>query len=159
MVGHGGSSAGSYLAAPTSPFPSDCAVITLFKSVPVHQLSWLALYRLQCSYISHPVLALIDPLFILHIPDVVTWAGHHAHTSCYHITSVKWQPLPYHYLCWWRQDAAGGWAATSSHQIINSSSASCNNWCTVGGDGGCRVGEVRAGTTSPMPDHKGFKLQ
>ena len=24
---------------------------------------------------------------------------------------------------------------------------------TVGGDGGCRVGEVRAGTTSPMPDH------
>ena len=27
------------------------------------------------------------------------------------------------------------------------------------GDGGCRVGEVRAGTTSPMPDHKGFKLQ
>ena len=30
---------------------------------------------------------------------------------------------------------------------------------TVGGDGGCRVSEVRAGTTSPMPDHKGFKLQ
>ena len=28
-----------------------------------------------------------------------------------------------------------------------------------GGDGGCRVGEVRAGTTSPMPDHKGFKQQ
>ena len=34
-----------------------------------------------------------------------------------------------------------------------------DNWCTVGGDGGCRVGEVRAGTTSPMPAHKGFKLQ
>ena len=30
---------------------------------------------------------------------------------------------------------------------------------TVGGDGGCRVSEIRAGTTSPMPDHKGFKLQ
>ena len=38
-------------------------------------------------------------------------------------------------------------------------SASRDNWCTVGGDGGCRIGEVRAGTTSPMPDHKGFKLQ
>ena len=25
--------------------------------------------------------------------------------------------------------------------------------------GGCRVGEVRAGTTSPMLDHTGFKLQ
>ena len=30
---------------------------------------------------------------------------------------------------------------------------------TVRGDGGSRVGEVRAGTTSPMPEHKGFKLQ
>ena len=43
-----------------------------------------------------------------------------------------------------------------------------DNHSTLGGDGGCRVGEVRAGvvkiishtgTTSPMPDHKGFKLQ
>ena len=42
---------------------------------------------------------------------------------------------------------------------INSYSASHDNWCTVGGDGGCRVGKVRAGSTSPMPDHKGFKLQ
>ena len=31
-----------------------------------------------------------------------------------------------------------------------------DNYSTVGGDGGCRVGEVRAGTTSPMPDHKGL---
>ena len=28
-----------------------------------------------------------------------------------------------------------------------------------GRDGECRVGEVQAGTTSLMPDHKGFKLQ
>ena len=42
---------------------------------------------------------------------------------------------------------------------VNSCSASRDNWCIVGGDGGCRVGEVRAGTTSPMPDHKSFKLQ
>ena len=34
-----------------------------------------------------------------------------------------------------------------------------DNCSTVGGDGGCRVGEVRASTTSPIPDHKGFKLQ
>ena len=39
-----------------------------------------------------------------------------------------------------------------------------DNYSTVGGDGGRRVGEVRADTTSPdttspMPDHKGFKLQ
>ena len=34
-----------------------------------------------------------------------------------------------------------------------------HNYSTVGGDGGCRVGDVRAGTTSSMPDHKGFKQQ
>ena len=39
MLGHGGSSAGSYLADPTSPIPSHCAVIILFQSVTVHQLS------------------------------------------------------------------------------------------------------------------------
>ena len=48
-------------------------------------------------------------------------------------------------------------------------SASHDSWCTVallndnystvGGDGGSRVGEVQAGTTSPMPDYKSFKLQ
>ena len=34
-----------------------------------------------------------------------------------------------------------------------------DKYSTVGRDGGCRVGEVRASTISPMPDHKGFKLQ
>ena len=34
-----------------------------------------------------------------------------------------------------------------------------DNYSTVRGDGGGRVGEVRAGTTSPMPEHKGVKLQ
>ena len=34
-----------------------------------------------------------------------------------------------------------------------------DNDSTVRGDEGSRVGEVRAGTTSPMPEHKGFKLQ
>ena len=33
-----------------------------------------------------------------------------------------------------------------------------DTYSTVGGDGGCRVGKVQAGTTSTMPDHKGFKL-
>ena len=43
MLGHGRSSAGSYLANPTSPIPSHCAAIVLFQSVAVLQLSWLAL--------------------------------------------------------------------------------------------------------------------
>ena len=54
------------------------------------------------------------------------------------------------------------WREAVLFVCVNSYSASRNNWCTVGGNGGCRVDEVRAGspgTTSPMPDHKGFKLQ
>ena len=34
-----------------------------------------------------------------------------------------------------------------------------DNDSTVQGNGGSKVGEVRAGTTSSMPKHKGFKLQ
>ena len=33
-----------------------------------------------------------------------------------------------------------------------------DNFSTVGGDEECRIGEVRAGTTSPMLHHKGFEL-
>ena len=46
MVGHGASSASSYLTDPTSPIPSHCAVVILCKSVPVHQLSWLAIQEI-----------------------------------------------------------------------------------------------------------------
>ena len=43
--------------------------------------------------------------------------------------------------------------------FLHSYSASCDNWYTVGRNGECRVGEVRDGTTSPMPNRKGFNLQ
>ena len=46
-----------------------------------------------------------------------------------------------------------------SQQSMHWNTFKQDDYSTVGGDGGCRVGEVRAGTTSPMPDHKGFKLQ
>ena len=35
MVGHGGSSAGSYLADPTSPIPSHCASIVVTSTLKV----------------------------------------------------------------------------------------------------------------------------
>ena len=35
MVGHGGSSAGSYLADPTSPIPSHCASIVVMSTLRV----------------------------------------------------------------------------------------------------------------------------
>ena len=71
---------------------------------------------------------------------------HHA-TIYYCIQPGQWPPSVDNIIC------------TTPHDHLTLKSASRDNWCTVGGDGGCRVGEVRAGTTSPMPDHKGFKLQ
>ena len=47
----GESSASSYLANLTSPIPSHCIVIILFKSVPVHQLSWLSLWEVVNSHL------------------------------------------------------------------------------------------------------------
>ena len=46
-----------------------------------------------------------------------------------------------------------------SQQLMHWDTFKHNNYCTVRGDGGCRVGKVQAGTTSHMLDHKGFKLQ
>ena len=34
-----------------------------------------------------------------------------------------------------------------------------DDYSTVGGDGGCSVDDVQAGTTSPIPNHKGFKVE
>ena len=56
MVGDEGCSAGSYLSDPTCPIPSHCAVIILFESVSVHQLSRLALQELSwMSFMSSEV--------------------------------------------------------------------------------------------------------
>ena len=44
MVGHGGSSAGSYLADPTSPIPSHCASIVATSTVRVDVLNILVKY-------------------------------------------------------------------------------------------------------------------
>ena len=60
MVGHGGSSAGSYLADPTSPIPSHCASIVMTSTVRVklsillHPSIWHAhTVLLYYVYISH----------------------------------------------------------------------------------------------------------
>ena len=46
-----------------------------------------------------------------------------------------------------------------SRQLMHCSTLKQDNDSTVRGHGGSRVSKVRAGTTSPMPVHKGFKLQ
>ena len=69
MVGDGGSSAGSYLADPTSPIPSHCAVIILFKSVQcINCRDW---HRKSFNY-----------SFVLHRSENRTW-----------INSLRWSAL------------------------------------------------------------------
>ena len=52
MVGHGGSSAGSYLADPTSPIPSHCASIVVTSTLRVKKTCLLNLNNIsqQCIY-------------------------------------------------------------------------------------------------------------
>ena len=49
MVGHGGSSAGSYLANPTSPIPSHCASIVVISTLRVKAAS----FRLFMNKVNH----------------------------------------------------------------------------------------------------------
>ena len=72
MVGHGGSSAGSYLADPTSPIPSHCASIvatsTLRVKVFCHSVGVrCSLVLLSCLQKSAPILvvALVVSLLLL----------------------------------------------------------------------------------------------
>ena len=51
MVGHGGSSAGSYLADPTSPIPSHCASIVVTTTVRVNYMH--IMYRRGSLYYVH----------------------------------------------------------------------------------------------------------
>ena len=61
MVGHGGSSAGSYLADPTSPIPSHCASIVVTSTLRVN-------YDLQFSIIVHGNVNICVFLFAGFIP-------------------------------------------------------------------------------------------
>ena len=60
MVGHGGSSASSYLSDPTSPIPSHCASIvvtsTLRVNLILHYRYYIMLYKApKCNYYFSPV--------------------------------------------------------------------------------------------------------
>ena len=50
-------------------------------------------------------------------------------------------------------------SASHNVQLMHGDTFKQGDYSTAGGDGGCRVGEVRASTTSPMPNHKGFNYQ
>ena len=59
MVGHGGSSAGSYLADPTSPIPSHCASIVVTSTLRVnilYEVGYQHYAMCVCLYIIVPVI-------------------------------------------------------------------------------------------------------
>ena len=62
MLGHGGRSAGSYLADPTSPIPSHCAVNMYF--IP----------GLGCSTVIAPEAAALQAAQILSLQDHMIWS-------------------------------------------------------------------------------------
>ena len=59
MVGHGGSSAGSYLADPTSPIPSHCASVVVTSTVRVNAE---ILTHMYCSHLKFPQPVNFSPL-------------------------------------------------------------------------------------------------
>ena len=59
MVGHGGSSAGSYLADPTSPIPSHCASIVATSTVRVKKSQRVPHYFLHHGIEAHAGVHLI----------------------------------------------------------------------------------------------------
>ena len=91
MVGHGGSSAGSYLADPTSPIPSHCVSIVVTSTLRVN---WLP----RCTMLHATLHNGHYKLGMLHDPNTHTlpvqwannWTGTHLHTSpCTHHCSLN----------------------------------------------------------------------
>ena len=57
MVGHGGSSAGSYFADPTSPIPSRCASVVVTSTLRVN------IHIQQCSFVWLCMAVVTSPIF------------------------------------------------------------------------------------------------
>ena len=60
MVGHGGGSAGSYLADPTSPIPSHCASIVVTSTLRVKYVSLAKCVKRMLSVAGNILLLLFD---------------------------------------------------------------------------------------------------
>ena len=71
MVGHGGSSAGSYLADPTSPIPSHCASIVATSTLRAKVSFWHIPKMLTCSASFSLLLTL--SLVIVFCLQVLVW--------------------------------------------------------------------------------------
>ena len=74
MVGHGGSSAGSYLADPTSPIPSHCVSIVATSTIRVNHsenihLAIFTLHTMESDILIHMPVTLGVTLSQIHSPQ------------------------------------------------------------------------------------------
>ena len=100
---------------------------------------------------------------------------YYMHLSCVIAARKEVIPGAQKVLRWWRRTSDRrsfcarkdeGWELVKEREDVGKQRIYCSGRERGAGQlqhsgkgGGCRVGEARAGTTSPMPDHKGFKLQ
>ena len=75
MVGHGGSSAGSYLADPTSPIPSHCASIVVTSTLRVNDIPLGSYEYLMRLIVPHGALVLVHPWALCHYASCTEWVG------------------------------------------------------------------------------------
>ena len=111
----------------------------------------------ECIVINRPYLGDISILHQQKFIKVVMYVY-------FHWLHVFAQKLYFQRLCKGTWQQSSYWVfhyllQCQSRQLMHCDTLKQDNDSTVRGDGGSRVGEVRAGTTSPMPEHKGFKLQ
>ena len=74
MVGHGGNSAGSYLADPTSPIPSHCASIVVTSTLRVNtavncKIVWPVDLNVQISQLAHSGIVASFIVIVLYLQD------------------------------------------------------------------------------------------
>ena len=84
MVGHGGSSAGSYLADPTSPIPSHCASIVVTSTVRVKSAQLLPRDMLIIIYqllTSRSLLTTLQTIFFPTVP-LPPWNSPSLYSPC-----------------------------------------------------------------------------
>ena len=73
MVGHGGSSAGSYLADPTSPIPSQCASIVATSTLRVKYKMYCCIILLQCTNDTSVMGNILHSLITLQLLHITLW--------------------------------------------------------------------------------------
>ena len=81
MVGHGGSSAGLYIADPTSPIPSHCASIVATSTLRVKTLYTVSCLNLPVGFMTFTILG--APHYVDHMKLPSSISKMHRYVDCF----------------------------------------------------------------------------